>query len=148
MRCLIWNQAWTRLLLENFWGSWRSRTVRETGFRTQRKKLVNRSCRLVRHTNLQQLSTRSRRSLRQSQNPIPSCVCSTCVSDWGPPPPLWHLKSESCLICHPFCFQALIPVLLLFGHSSSAPQVTGCWQLPSFGLLPHLDIWNWRLPLS
>lgn len=149
MRCPVWDHAWTRLLPENLWGSWKTRTVRETGLRTQRIKLVSSSWRLLTHTNLQHLSTRSLFSLQQSQNPIPSHVCSTCVSDWGPPPFLWHLKSESCLIYHsPFCFQALIPVLLLLGHSSSAPQVTDCWQLPSFGLLPHLDIWNWRLPLS
>ena len=137
----IWKAPYIRLLLGHFWGSWKTRMVRETGLKAQKGKLIGSSCSL-RHTGSQHLPSRGQVSPWHSQHPVPSHFGPPVYLTKGPPC-LWHLESESCSpIIALSVSRAAYPRPCLADHSSSALQAPGCWRLPGLGPLPHLDIWN------
>ena len=143
----IWKAPYIRLLLGHFWGSWKTRTVRETGLKAQRGKLEGSSCSL-RHPGSQHLPSRSQVSPWHSQHPVPSHFGPPVYLTKGPPC-LWHLKSESCLIHHsPFCFQSFIPVPLLVWPFLFHSPGTGLLAIAWFGTTSSFDHLELEAPFS
>lgn len=140
---MAWERAWTGLLLRNFWGSWRTKTSRETRPRARRIKLVSSSCDSCDTPVLSIWLPDVRPHVGKANSPFPPCLLHP--DSWLEVPPfLWHLKSESCLIHHsPFCFWGLTPMLMLvWSFLFSFPgawllAVAWFWTPSSFG---HLEL--------